>query len=229
MGEQEPGKLYIIATPIGNLKDITLRALETLKAVDYILCEDTRQSVKLLNHFEIKKHLESYFVGNERRKTNMVIDDLLAGKTIGLISDGGTPCISDPGNYLVQQCHENHIKVEPIPGASALTAALSISGIGDNLSIFIGFLPKSNTKINKLFKKIDNFEGNIIFYESPYRVKSLLEKIQTRYGNVKIFLFKELTKVFENVIIDNVKNILAEISNMTVKGEYVVIFNKEIY
>lgn len=225
------GMLYIIATPIGNLKDITIRAIEVLKEIDYLLCEDTRRTLKLLNHFQIKKRLISYFVGNEKKKLNMVLKDLELGKKVGMVSEGGTPCISDPGNILVSQCHEEGIPVIPVPGPSALTASLSISGIGDNISIFIGFLPRSRKKINKIMARIKNYKGNIIIYESPFRLIKLLNLIYRDYGNIKIFLFKELTKVFENVIISNVKNILADIKNekLICKGEYVVIFNKDIY
>ncbi|MBU1078360.1 MAG: 16S rRNA (cytidine(1402)-2'-O)-methyltransferase [Spirochaetes bacterium] len=222
------GKLYIIATPIGNMKDITFRAIETLKEVDYLLCEDTRRSLKLLNHYQIRKRLESYFLGNEGKKLNMVLNDLLSGKVIGLVSEGGTPCISDPGNLLVRSCHEKGIPVVPIPGASALSTALSVSGIADRISVFVGFLPRSRKKINKVMAQISQYNGNIILYESPYRIRSLLELIHKNFGNVKIFLFKELTKIFENVSINNVKNILAEIDNRNFKGEYIVIFNKEI-
>ena len=224
------GKLYIISTPIGNLKDITLRAIETLKKVDYILCEDTRRTIKLLNHFQIKKRLVSYFLGNEKRKLRMVLNDLVCSGSIGLVSDSGTPCISDPGNMLVAACHDKGIPVVTIPGPSALSASLSISGIADNVSVFIGFLPRSRKKINKTMASIKNYEGNIVIYESPFRIIKLLNLIESHFGNIKVFLFKELTKVFENIIIGNVKNILADIESKKIsKGEYVVIFNRKIY
>lgn len=224
------GKLYIIATPIGNLKDITLRAIEVLKQADYLLCEDTRRTLKLLNHLQISKRLVSFFIGNERKRLDGVLADLAGGKNIGLVSENGTPCISDPGNTLVAECHKRGIPVVPVPGPSALTTALSISGIGDNISIFIGFLPRSRKKINKLMARLKSYDGNIILYESPFRVVKLLNLIYENFGNIKIFLFKELTKIFESVIIDNVKNILADIDSRKweVKGEYVIIFNKEV-
>ncbi len=224
----EEGILYIVSTPIGNIKDITFRAIEILESVDYILAEDTRTALKLLNHYNIKKHIESYFVGNEWKKKDKVLKDLQKGLKIALISENGTPCISDPGNSLVKECHDRDIKVLSVPGPSALTAALSISGIADNISVFIGFLPKSNQKIRKLFRKIENYEGNIILYESPYRIVKLLKLIREHFGNIKIFLFKELTKYFESIIIDNIDNVLEKFADNKLKGEYVVIFNKEI-
>jgi 16S rRNA (cytidine1402-2'-O)-methyltransferase len=228
MNEKGPGVLYIIATPIGNLKDITFRAVETLQQADYLLCEDTRQTLKLLNRYNIKKHLESYFVGNEIRKAEAVVRDLLSGKDVGLVTDGGTPCISDPGNHLVRVCREKGIRVVPVPGPSALAAALSVSGFGDKVSVFIGFLPKSRKKINKTMEKIRNYEGNIILYESPYRLKSLLSLILKNFGNVRVMLFKELTKVFESIKLGHIKEILDGLGEAEVKGEYVVIFNREI-
>ncbi|MDD5065575.1 MAG: 16S rRNA (cytidine(1402)-2'-O)-methyltransferase [bacterium] len=227
MNDEKNGCLYLISTPIGNLKDITFRALETLQQVDYLLCEDTRHSLKLLNHYNIKKHLESYFVGNERHKTGQVIQDLLSGKQVGLISDGGTPCISDPGNYLVHQCHEHRIRVIPIPGVSGLATALSLTGIADKPSLFIGFLPRSPNKINRILMKIKDFEGNIILYESPYRVIKLLKILHEKLGNVKLFLFKELTKVFESIKLGHITDILDDIGEQELKGEYVIIISAE--
>ncbi len=222
------GVLYIVATPIGNLKDITIRAIEILREVDYILAEDTRTALKLTNHYNISKHIESYFVGNEIKKLNKVLNDIENGKKIALISENGTPAISDPGNKLVLEAHKRGLPVSPIPGPSALIAALSVSGIANYISTFIGFLPRSNKGINKIFKKIHNYDGNIIFYESPYRVKKLLERIRSEFGNVKIFLFKELTKYFETIIIDNIDNVLNNFADNKLKGEYVIIFNKDI-
>lgn len=222
------GKLFVVATPIGNLKDITIRALETLKEVDMILAEDTRRALKLLNHYNIKKYIESFFVGNEYKKTPRIINYLLEGRNIALISESGTPCISDPGNYLISECHRKNIPVEPIPGPSAFVTALSISGIASMPSLFIGFLPRSKKKQNKLFEKLKDFEWNIILYESPHRLKKTLNLIKNYFGNLKIFLFKELTKAFECIKIDSVENILKEIED-NVKGEYVVIFNLKIY
>ncbi len=223
------GTLYIVSTPIGNIKDITFRAIEILNNVDYILAEDTRTALKLLNHYNIRKHVDSYFVGNEWKKKKKVINDLINGKHIALISEAGTPCISDPGNALVKECHQSGINVVSVPGASALTAALSISGIADNISVFVGFLPKSSKKVKKLIIKIKEYDGNIVLYESPYRIIKLLKIIKEHFGNIKIFLFKELTKHFESVIIDNIDNVLAEFADNRIKGEYVVIFNKDIF
>ncbi len=222
------GKLFVVATPIGNLKDITFRAIEILNKVDIILAEDTRRALKLLNYYNIKKHIESFFVGNEYKKTPRVINKLLNGKNIALISESGTPCISDPGNYLVSECHKNRIPVIPVPGPSAFVAALSVSGIASVPFLFIGFLPRSAKKRNKILKKIENLEWNVILYESPHRVKKTLNLLKDYFGNLKIFLFKELTKAFECIKISNIDNILSKTDD-NIKGEYVIIFNPKIY
>ncbi|MBN1898258.1 MAG: 16S rRNA (cytidine(1402)-2'-O)-methyltransferase [Spirochaetes bacterium] len=221
------GSLFIVATPLGNLKDFTFRAVEILQKVDIILAEDTRRAMKLLNHYHIAKPLESYFVGNEYKKQPLIIRWLKEGKNIALISEGGTPCISDPGNQLVQACHHEKLPVIPVPGPSALTAALSASGIAHIPSLFIGFLPKSRKKQNKLLKAIIDLEFNIILYESPHRLKKTLILIKERFGNIKIFLFKELTKLFEYINIDNIDSVLEDMDEK-VRGEYVLIFNKKI-
>lgn len=222
------GKLFVVATPIGNLEDISFRALETLKEVDIILAEDTRRALKLLNHYNIKKHIESFFVGNEYKKTPRIISYLFKGKDIALLSESGTPCISDPGNYLVSECHKRGLPVVPVPGPSAFVTALSVSGIASLPSLFIGFLPRSKKKQKKLLEKLKDFEWNIILYESPHRLKKTLNLIKNYFGNLKIFLFKELTKAFECIKIDSVENILKEIEE-NVRGEYVIIFNLKIY
>ncbi len=228
MKEEHSGKLYIVSTPIGNLKDITFRAIEVLNSVDFILAEDTRRALKLLNHYDISKRVESFFAGNEWRKKDKVIGQLLQGESIALITDSGTPCISDPGNTLVDACNTNGIRVEPIPGPSAFVTALSISGISSNPSLFVGFLPKSNKKRNNLLDKIKDLEWNVILYESPHRLKKTLLLLRERMGNIKIYIFKELTKVFESSIINNIDNVLENLDD-NIKGEYVIIFNPKIY
>ena len=222
------GNLYIVATPIGNLSDITFRAIEVLKSVDLILTEDTRRALKLLNHYNIKKPIESFFVGNEKFKSERIINMLENNKNIALISESGTPCISDPGNYLVNECHKKGITVIPIPGPSAFVTALSVSGIANIPTLFLGFLPKTKQKQNKIMKKIKEFDYNIIFYESPHRLLKTLNLLKENFGNIKIFLFKELTKKFESIIIDNIDNIFNKFDDK-VKGEYVILFNKNIF
>lgn len=228
MKDPQAGTLFIVSTPIGNLKDITFRALEVLSEADYILCEDTRQTLKLLNHYRISKRLESYFIGNEMRKTERVLLDLQEGKKVGLVTDGGTPCISDPGNHLVRQCHSRGIRVVPVPGASALTAALSASGLCDKPWTFIGFLPRSRKKINKTIEKMKNCEGSIILYESPFRIRGLLELLLRHFGNTRIIIFKELTKVFESIKLGHITEILEGMGEEKARGEHVVIIQREI-
>ncbi len=215
--------LYVVSTPIGNLNDITLRALEVLKGVDFIIVENTSISLKLLNHYEIKKPLIVYFGGNEEKRSEKILKELKKGKTGALITSAGTPCISDPGDILVRKCYKNGIRVIPVPGPSALTTALSISGVGNQQFIFLGFLPRSKARIKKIFLKIPR-EFNVILYESPYRVKRTLEIVYEVFGDVEVILFKELTKRFEDVIIDKVKVILTEIEEK-LKGEYVILIN----
>ncbi|MEO0144451.1 MAG: 16S rRNA (cytidine(1402)-2'-O)-methyltransferase [candidate division WOR-3 bacterium] len=219
------GKLFIIATPIGNLKDITIRAIETLKFVDIILCEDTRRAKILLDYYDIKnKKLLSYFEGNEQRRVKEVLKLLEEGKNIGLISDAGTPLISDPGYRLVRTCRENNIEVIPIPGPSAVISALSVSGLETDKFLFLGFLPKKKSKrINELLK-YKNFEGSIVIYVSVYKIKEFLEEILEVFGNRKVFIAREMTKAFEEYIYGNLSEVKDKIKE---KGEFVVVISKE--
>ena len=225
------GTLFIVATPIGNLKDMTQRAIETLNKVDYILCEDTRNSIKLLNHFDIKNKLVSYHKFNETEKTNKVLKDLKNNKNIALISDAGSPCISDPGYILVKSAKESNIPVIGIGGISALITALSISGLDSNNFTFHGFFPRENKDKNKLIKEIEN--SNIlthIFYESPKRIIKTLEYLNTNLGNIKISVSKELTKVHEKNYYGSIDKVLDKLKNdeKATSGEYTFIIEKEI-
>ena len=225
------GTLFIVATPIGNLKDMTQRAIETLNKVDYILCEDTRNSIKLLNHFDIKNKLVSYHKFNETEKTNKVLKDLKDNKNIALISDAGSPCISDPGYILVKSAKESNIPVIGIGGISALITALSISGLDSNNFTFHGFFPRENKDKNKLIKEIEN--SNIlthIFYESPKRIIKTLEYLNTNLGNIKISVSKELTKVHEKNYYGSIDKVLDKLKNdeKATSGEYTFIIEKEI-
>lgn len=218
--------LYVIATPIGNLSDITLRAIEILKSSDIILCEDTRHTIKLLNYYNIKaKKLVSFYAQNEKSRIDKVIQILKENKVISLVSDGGTPCISDPGYHLINACYENNIEVFSIPGPSAVISAISICGFSADTFLFYGFLPRKEGKIKKVLQSLQTTDGLIVFYESCYRIKATLNKIKEIYGaNVEVFVVREMTKKFEEKFKGKVVEILEKISDK-IKGEFVVIIN----
>ena len=224
------GTLYVAATPIGNLNDVTPRLLEVLKSVDLIAAEDTRQTIKLLNHFEIKNKMVAYHKFNEKNKSNSIIEDLKNGKNVALVSDAGTPCISDPGYILVKEARENNIEVIGIPGPSAIITALSISGIDTSSFTFIGFLPTDNKKINEELEKINNSDvKTFIIYESPKRLVKLVEKLKEEFKNSKIFIASDLTKIHERGFFGNINDVYETIKKdpKIEKGEYVVILEKE--
>lgn len=213
------GKLYIVATPIGNLSDITLRALEILKSVDTIACEDTRHTLQLLNHFEIKKPLISYHQHSGKIKTEKIISELMSGKKIALVSDAGTPGISDPGEFLIQETLKKGIEVESIPGATALITALSVSGISTGEFVFYGFLPHKKGRQTKL-KEIAKEAKSVVIYESPYRIKKLLSELIEFCGDRNVSVSRELTKKFEETYRGKISEITPLIKE---KGEFVVI------
>lgn len=218
--------LYVVATPIGNLQDITLRALECLKSSDIILCEDTRQTIKLLNHYDIKnKKLVSFFAQNEKNRIDEVLKELKSNKDICLVTDGGTPCISDPGYHLIDACYDNNIEVFSIPGASAVISAVSISGFSADTFLFYGFLPRKEGKIKKVLNSLNSIDGLLVFYESPFRVKDTLNIIKKEYGEeTEVFVARELTKKFEEKFRGKVLEILEKITDK-IKGEFVIIVN----
>lgn len=218
----EKGNLYLIATPIGNLEDITLRAINTLKEVDIIAAEDTRHSLKLLNHLNISKPLISYHRHNKDVKTKELIALLIQGKNVGLITDAGTPGISDPGEEVVKQAIENDINIIPIPGACAAINALISSGMSTKEFIFYGFLPLNKKLREEKFEDIKRQNKTIIIYEAPHRIKSSLKEINEKFGNIKIVLAKEITKIHEEFIRGNIEEIINNIQE--VKGEYIIIF-----
>ena len=194
------GKLYLIATPIGNLGDITYRAVETLKMVDVIAAEDTRHTLKLLNYLEISKPMISYHRHNEDTKTEVLINILKEGKNIGLVTDAGTPGISDPGEEVVQEAIKEDIQIVPIPGACALINALIASGLNTKQFVFYGFLPLDKKLRQEKFEDIEKQNKTIIFYEAPHRLVKTLEELNKRFGNIDIVIAKELTKIHENYI-----------------------------
>ena len=215
------GKIYLVATPIGNLEDITLRSLKVLKDVDIIAAEDTRHTLGLLNHFEISKPLISYYKQNEKSKSELLIDEVLNGKNIAVVSDAGTPGISDPGEEIVRKAIENNIEIIPIPGACAFVNALISSGLSTKEFIFIGFLSaQKKEKIDKL-NEIKNENRTIIIYEAPHKLKNTLECIFDVLGDRKIVLAREITKIHEEFIRGNISEILGKINE--IKGEFVVI------
>lgn len=224
------GTLYVVATPIGNLNDMTLRAIDTLKEVSYILCEDTRTSLKLLDHFDIKNKLVSYHKFNEMEKVDRIINDLKSGLDIALISDAGTPCISDPGNILVKRARQEDIKVLGVGGISALVTALSVCGVNTDKFTFYGFFPRETKDKNKLVKEIESsFVNTFVFYESPKRIVKTLEFLSLKLGNVKVSVFKELTKIHEKNYYGLINDVILSLKedDKTSLGEYTFIIEKE--
>ena len=219
------GILYLVSTPIGNLADISFRAVEVLKSVDLIACEDTRHSRILLDHYEIKKPMVSYFEFSEKKRAPELIQKLEEGAAIALISDAGTPGISDPGYRLVRQTITQGIKVESIPGASAFLCALSVSGLPTDRFVFEGFMPiKSGQRKNKLLS-LKGEKRTVIFYESPHRLLKTLEAIESALGDVEIVVARELTKKFEEVVRGRARKIIEHFSAKKVLGEFVILFS----
>ena len=222
------GTLYILATPIGNLKDITLRAIDVLSSVDYVLCEDTRVTGRLLDHFEIKKPMVSFNEFNEGFKAQKVLDDLSAGSKIAIVSDSGTPLISDPGYKLVREAIGKGIRVETIPGPSAVIAALTLSGLPPDKFLFMGFLPKKEGRRMEILKNtasvIRLMKVTVVIYESPYRVIKTLSEINDVFGDIDMVLCRELTKMHEEVRRGNVSELINHFLTHEPRGEFVVLF-----
>ena len=218
------GKLYIVATPIGNLEDITIRALKILKEVDLIAAEDTRQTLKLLNHFEISKPLISYHRHNEDVKSNILIEKLENGENIALVSDAGTPGICDPGEEVIRKAIEEGITVIPIPGACAMINALIVSGLPTKEFNFLGFLPLNKKLRKEKLNEIEKSEKTIIIYEAPHKMKSTLLDLKNILKNRKIVLARELTKIHEEFIRGTIEEVREKIT--TPKGEYVIIIDE---
>jgi len=218
------GILYVVATPIGNLGDITFRALETLKSVDFILCEDTRVSANLLNHFEIKKELVSFNAQSENHKLERAIERIANGENCALISDAGTPCISDPGIRLVNRAVKEGIEICGIPGANAAILALSISGLPTDAFVFEGFLPQKKGR-QKLLKELAEEKRTIVLYESAYRIEKLIEELAEYMPERIVVVQRELTKKFEEAWRGRPGDILTEMPNKVIKGEFVVVIS----
>ena len=215
--------LYLLATPIGNLEDITLRCLRILREVDMIAAEDTRQTAKLLNHYEIKKPMISYHEHNKKSKGDEIIDLILEGKTVALVSDAGMPCISDPGEDLVRLCVERGIEVIAIPGPSASLTALSISGLSTSRFVFEGFLPVKGKERSERLQRLSREERTIILYEAPHRLLFTLKDLREHLGNPKLSISRELTKKFEETVRTDLDGAIEEFKNRSIKGEFVLI------
>lgn len=220
------GKLYLVATPIGNLEDITFRAIKVLQEADIIAAEDTRHTLKLLNYYEISKPLISYHRHNEDVKTEVLINKLLEGKNIALVTDAGTPGISDPGEEIVKKAIENDIEIIPIPGACALINALIASGLNTREFAFYGFLPLNKNNRNKIIEKIKKEDKTVILYEAPHKLIKTLEDIQRNMGNINCVIARELTKIHEEFTRGNINSILEEIKRKeAIKGEYILLLD----
>ena len=216
--------LYLVSTPIGNLKDITLRAIETLKKSSHILCEDTRVSRNLLDRYEIKSQLVSNHKFNESKNLNKIINLLKSGEIISLISDAGTPSISDPGAILVNECIKNNIKVIPIPGPSAVASAVSISGFSEKF-IFYGFLPEKKQALINAFNKISKFDETCVFFISPKKVNKIIPELKKNFSGRKIVFCREISKIYEEFIRKNVDDL--DILDMELKGELTIVVSEK--
>ena len=221
--DQTGGVLYVTATPIGNLEDITLRALRILKEVDVIAAEDTRHTRKLLTHFNISTPLVSYYREKEKERSVQLLERIMAGENIALVSDAGTPCISDPGAVLVSLAREKGVQIVPLPGPSALTTALSVSGIRDTEFLFSGFAPSNKSQRQKLLTSFTDHPYPIAFYESPRRIESLLRDTLKVMGNREAFVARELTKAHEELQSGTIKQLLEKVGKQKNRGEFVVI------
>jgi 16S rRNA (cytidine1402-2'-O)-methyltransferase len=215
--------MYIISTPIGNLDDISFRTLNVLNKVNFILAEDSRVSGNLLKHYNIKTRIISYFSRSENTKLDFVIEKLLNGESGALISDAGTPCISDPGSILVNECIKNNIKIISIPGASSITHSLVLSGFNIDKFYFQGFLPSKKGR-NKTFQELKNIIMPIVIFESKYRIKETLKDCLNVFGNKEISISRELTKKFEEIISGRIKDIISN-SKLINKGEFTLVIN----
>ena len=217
------GKLYLCATPIGNLEDITFRVIRTLKEADVIAAEDTRNSIKLLNHFEIKTPLTSYHEFNKYDKAKVLVNRMLEGENVALITDAGTPGISDPGEELVKQCYEAGIEVTSLPGAAACITALTLSGLSTRRFAFEAFLPNDKKEKAAILEELKTETRTIIIYEAPHRLKKTIAELYAALGNRRMTAVKELTKLHENVFVTNFEEALAYYEENEPRGEYVLV------
>ena len=220
----DKGTLFVVPTPIGNLEDITLRAIRILQESDIVVCEDTRQTMKLLSHLKISKQLISFYTQNQLKRIPQIISLLENGKKIALVSDCGTPAISDPGYYLIKEAIDKNINVVPLPGACALITALVGSGLTTDSFVFLGFLKKKTGKMKKELEQAKSVQKTIVFYESPHRILKTLETCKEVFGEqTKIVLARELTKKFEEFIRGTIKEVSEEMSFREILGEFIIL------
>ena len=217
------GKLYVVGTPIGNLSDFSPRAIQTLEAVDFLAVEDTRVTVKLLNHFNIKKEMLAYYEHNKNSKGNLIIERILKGESCAVVSDAGMPAISDPGEDLVRQAYENGIEVESVPGPSALITALAISGMPSGRFCFEGFLTMNKIGRRQHLESLKAEQRTMIFYEAPHKLVATLNDMLSYFGNRKIAIVRELTKLHESVTHTTFEDALQYYTENTPRGEFVLI------
>ena len=216
--------LYIVSTPIGNLDDITLRAIKVLKNSDIVLCEDTRHSLKLLNHLKIKKRLISYHKFNEKKKIKEIIKHLNEGKTLSLISDAGTPALSDPGRLLIQTCLKKNIKIIPIPGASSIVASMSVSGFKDQF-LFYGFLPKTENELEKTLSSLSIYNFSQVFFVPSIKINFYLQKFKKYFSGRKLMIAKEITKLHESFFREDIDKI--NMFKTPIKGELTIVISEK--
>ena len=212
--------LYIVSTPIGNLDDITIRAIEVLKKSDIILCEDTRRSLKLLNHLKIKKKLVSYHKFNEKKKLHNIIEHINKGEILSLISDAGTPLLSDPGKLLINECIKNKIKIIPVPGVSSITSAMSVSGFNDQF-LFYGFLPKKEKEVDRVLKSLSIYEFSQVFFVPSIKINFYTRKLKEYFSGRKIMIAKEMTKLHEDFLRFDIDNQI--LFKNSLKGELTIV------
>ena len=217
--------LYVVSTPIGNLDDITLRAIKVLKNSDIIICEDTRHSLKLFNHLKIKKKLISYHKFNERKQTTIVIEHINQGKILSLISDAGTPSLSDPGKLLINSCLNKKINIVPVPGVSSITTAMSVSGFNDKF-LFYGFLPKTENELNKVLLDLSKYSFSLVFFIPSLKVNFYIKNFKKHFSGRKILIAKEVTKIYETFYRGDINNF--NLFKNTLKGELTVVISETV-
>ena len=217
------GILYVVGTPIGNLGDISPRALETLEKVDFIAAEDTRVTLKLLNHFDIKKPMVSYFEHNKHERGEMICQRILNGESCAIVTDAGMPCISDPGELLIKQCIEYGIETQVIPGPSAVISALAVSGLPTGRFTFEGFLSVNKKSRREHLEEVKNEKRTMIFYEAPHKLNATLKDMLTAFGDRKISIVREITKIHDQVIPTTLEKAVADYADAPLKGEIVLV------